>query len=80
MNRRKKKSDKCKRIKKTNLRGFVENYEPTMRRSANTSAMRRERKIEEMGFASGDVEEGLVRKKEAWELRWEIERGFGDGR
>lgn len=52
------------------MRGFVENYEPAMRRTANTSAMRRERKIEEMGF---------VVKKEAWELRWEMERGFGDG-
>lgn len=61
------------------MRGFVENYEPAMRRTANTSAMRRERKIEGMGFVGGDVEEGLVRKKEAWELRWEMERGFGDG-
>lgn len=51
-----------------------------MRRSANTSTMRRKGKIEEMGFVGGDVEEGLVRKKEEWELRWEMERGFGDGR
>lgn len=51
-----------------------------MRRSANTSAMRRKRKIEEMGFVGGDVEEGLVRKKEAWELRWEMVRGFRNGR
>lgn len=51
-----------------------------MRRSTNTSAMRRKRKIEEMGFVGRDVEEGLVREKEAWELRWEMKRGFGDGR
>lgn len=35
--------------------------------------------IEDVGFVEREVEEGAAREHEPWELRRQVERGFGNG-
>lgn len=70
MERRKRECGACYRVKKIEVRSFVQNDEPSMRRTADTGRPRREREIEAVDFVGGEVKKGFVRKHEHWELRW----------
>ncbi|MCI22177.1 hypothetical protein A2U01_0043353, partial [Trifolium medium] len=52
--RRKRNSGACYRVKKSKFRGLFENDEPAMRRTTDTG---QSRKIETVEFIGGEVEE-----------------------